>query len=128
VTRKLDNGVNVINFIARPHDNCHPGTHQVLLSISDAQTNVECQSMSFSVEVRDYLFDHISRPLVSKLMSGAIGSGSLLMFTLTLLGQIDTTLGLASGTVAGTLASGIYLRFTSLYQQPKTTSIPNQTV
>lgn len=122
VIRKLNDGVNVINFIAKPNDSCNPGTRLVLLSISDSKTNVEYQSISCSVEVRDYAFDHLSRPLLSKVMSAAIGIGSLAMFILTLLGRIDTTFGLASGTVAGTLASGIYLRFTSLYQQPKASS------
>ena len=124
VTKKLDSGLNVINFIAKPNDNCHPGTQLVLLSISDAKTHVEYESMSFFVQVRDYAFDHISRPLLSKAVSGAIGIGSLAMFTLTLLGKIDTTLGLTSGTVAGTFASGIYLRFFSLYQQSRTANIP----
>jgi serine/threonine-protein kinase len=128
VVKKLDNRVNVINFIAKPHDTCHPGTHHVLLSIADTKTNAEYQSIGFSVEVRDYAFDHLARPLLSKLVSATIGIGSLVMFILTLLGQIDTTLGLASGTVAGTLASGIYVRFASLYQQPKATIIPGQTV
>jgi hypothetical protein len=120
VIKKLKNSINVTNFTAKPDDSCHPGIYQIILSISDVDTQFEYQSISFTVKVTDYAFDHVSRPFLSRAMSIAIGAGSLTMFILTLLGQIDTTFGLASGTVAGILASGIYARFISLYQQQKT--------
>jgi hypothetical protein len=74
--------------------------------------------MIFTVQVVDFAFDHVSQPLLSRSMSVALGIGSLTMFVLTLLGQIDTTFGLTSGTVAGAIAGGIYLRFFTLFQQP----------
>lgn len=121
VTKKLDKNVNTTNFTAKPNDGCYPGIHTVVLSISDVDTGLEYQSISFTVKVVDFAFDHISRPLLSKVFSIATGAGSLAMFVLTLLGKIDTTLGLASGTTVGILASGIHGRFLSLYQQPKVT-------
>jgi hypothetical protein len=124
VVKELDSEINVVNFIAKPSDNCYPGSHQVVLSISDEKTNQEHQSISFTVQVTDFAFDHVSRPLLSRLLSVALGAGSFSMFILTLFGQIDTTFGLTSGTVAGTLASAIYIRFNMLYQQQKTTGYP----
>jgi hypothetical protein len=124
VIKKLDNSIISTNFTAKPDDRCYPGNHKVILSISDVKTPLEYQSIIFTVKVTDFAFDHISRPLLSSITSVVLGAGSLIMFILTLLGQIDTTFGLASGTVAGTLASAIYVRFLSFYQQPKITNTP----
>jgi uncharacterized protein YjbI with pentapeptide repeats len=124
VDKKLDNNINSTKFTAKPDDNCRPGIHQVTLAISDAKTKDEYQKISFKVKVTDFAFDHVSRPFLSKTLSFAIGAGSLTVFILTLLGQIDTTLGLASGTVASMIASGIYARFLSSYQQPKIANTP----
>jgi tetratricopeptide (TPR) repeat protein len=124
VVKKLDNGVNVARFIAKPGDNCYPGSHQCILSISDDKSNIEYESITFTTQIVDFAFDHISRPLLSRTMSVILGIGSLTMFILTLLGQIDTTLGLTSGTVAGAIAGVIYLRFFSLFQQPKAANMP----
>jgi hypothetical protein len=124
VIRKLDSDLNQTNFFAKPNDDCYPGIHQVILRITDSKSNIEYKSINFNIEVTDFVFDHVSRPLLSNLTSIALGTGSLIIFTLTLLGTIDTTFGLTSGTVAGTLASAIYARFFSLYQQPKIISTP----
>lgn len=124
VSKKLDKSIIATNFIAKPNDGCHPGSHQVIFSISDVKTGFEYQSISFTVKVTDFAFDHVSRPFLSRASSFAIGAGSLAMFILTLLGKIDTTFGLTSGTVAGMLASSIYARFISLYHQQKITETP----
>ncbi|MDZ4840296.1 MAG: hypothetical protein SGJ04_09840 [Bacteroidota bacterium] len=39
-----------------------------------------------------------------------MGIGSLTLFILTVLGRIDSTLGIASGTTAGVVASGVYIQ------------------
>jgi hypothetical protein len=101
VVKRLDGELNVINFIGKPKETCHPGIHQVILSVSDSKTNVQYESVSFNVNVKDYAFDHVSRPALSKITSIIVGSGSLVMFILTLLGEIDKTFGLTSGTVGG---------------------------
>ena len=124
VVMKLDKDIKTTNLLAKPNDSCQPGTHKVILSISDAMTEVEYLNYPLEVKITDYAFDHISRPFLSKAASVVIGVGSLTMFILTLLGQIDTTLGLASGSVAGVLASGIYLQFYSMYQRPKIVNAP----
>jgi uncharacterized protein YegL len=122
VNIKLDNNVNTANFTARPNDNCEPGIHEAVLSISDPNTQIEYQSIHFSIQVTDFAFDHLSRPFLSKTVSAILGTGSLIMFSLTFLGQIDSTFGLASGTVAGTLASAIYVQFFSFYKYARTTN------
>jgi len=124
VIKKLDQSVNVAHFLAKPNDSCHPGLHHVILSISDSETNSEYESISFSVQVTDFAFDHVSRPMLSGIMSIALGVGSLTMFTLSLLEQIDKTFGLAAGAASITLVGVIYMRFQSLYQTPKITNTP----
>jgi len=122
VAKKLGNTVNIARFIGKPKDNCHPGFHHVILSVIDEKENIEIHSITFIVQITDFVFDHISRPFLSQIMSSILGIGSLAMFILTLLGQIDTTFGLASGTTTGILASVVYLRFFSLYQQSNTSN------
>jgi hypothetical protein len=124
VSKRLDKGILSTNFIAKPKDSCHPGTHQVILTICDSKTNLEYQSIVFSVQITDFVFDHVSRPFLSNTTSALLGIGSLFMFILTLIGQIDTTFGLTSGTIAGALASAVYVRFFSLYQHNKITTVP----
>lgn len=122
IVKELKDNLNTTNFVAKPDDACYPGTHTILLSVSDKKTGHEYESRQFSVRVVDYAFDHVSRPFVSTVSSVILGIGSLTTFTLTLLGQIDTTVGVTSGTAAGTLASLIYTRFLALYRRPNATS------
>jgi len=124
VKKRLNSKTNTVSFVGKPNDNCQPGQHQATLSISDEKTGYEHHSMNFSVEITDFAFDHVSRPLLSQSVTIILSIGSFAMFTLTLLGQIDTTFGLTSGTTAGALASAIYFRFLSLYQRPNITNQP----
>ena len=121
IIKKLDKAVNITNFIAKPTDDCEPGVHQVVLSLSDAETQVEYCSISFTVKVTDFAFDHVSRPFLSKATSAVLGLGSLIMFLLTGLEQVDKTFGLTAGTAAAVLTSTILIRWWSLFQQPKVT-------
>jgi hypothetical protein len=73
IIKKLDKAVNSTNFIAKPTDDCEPGIHQVVLSLSDAETRVEHWSISFTVKVTDFAFDHVSRPFLSKATSAVLG-------------------------------------------------------
>jgi hypothetical protein len=72
IIKKLDKAVNITNFIAKPTDDCEPGVHQVVLSLSDAKTRVEYWSISFTVKVTDFAFDHVSRPFLSKATSAVL--------------------------------------------------------
>jgi hypothetical protein len=123
VNTKLSDTITSVIFVGRPNDNCRPGLQSVGLSISDAETGIEYQSESFQVQITDYVFDHVSRPLLSTMMTIVVGIGSLAMFLLTFLGQIDTTFGVASGTAGAALVSAIHLRFLSLYQKANTTNL-----
>lgn len=120
VAKKLENTVNTISFTAKPDDDCHPGPHSILLSITDKETSFEYESIALKVHVKDFAFDHISRPFLSNITSIVLGLGSLTTFILTSLGQIDATFGVASGTVAGGLAAFIYNRFQMIYSRPNT--------
>lgn len=124
VIKQIENGLTITRFTAIPSDNCRPGTHYAILSITDTKTQFEYESLSFAVQIADFAFDHVSRPLLSKAMSAVLGLGSLTMFILTGLEQVDKTLGITAGTAAAVLTSTILVRFWALFQQPKVTHTP----
>jgi hypothetical protein len=117
VTKEIKEGLNRISFLGKPKDTCTPGTHQVLISISDAQTNQEFESLAISVRVVDFAFDHVSRPLLSRASSLFVGLGSVTMFILAFLQEIDRAFGLASGTAGVIVALAMYTNFFSLYKR-----------
>ena len=118
VTKILGNRKEQTQFIGNPKENCYPGKNSVKLSITDKETNHEYVSRVFEVEVVDYAIDHVSRPLLSKITSIVSALAATITYALTLLGQIDTVFGLASGTAAGIFALFVYRQFRSLFQQP----------
>lgn len=117
VIKKLDSNSCEIILLAKPLESCFPGQHNVVLSISDNQTGVEYVSVLFKVNVVDFAFDHVSRPLFSKVSAIVLGISSFAMFILAFLEQIDKTVGLTSGTAAGVLATLVYTNFYNLYQR-----------
>lgn len=117
VTKSLDGPLTKIVFLGKPKDSCEPGAHKILVSISNAETGQELESFTFAVNVVDYAFGKISRPLLSRVSAVVLGLGSFAMFTLTLLEQVDKTIGLTSGTVAGILTVAISASFYHLYQR-----------
>jgi len=124
VVKQIKNGLTIARFTAIPNNDCQPGTHYAILSVTDAETQFEYESLSFAVQISDFAFDHVSRPLLSKAMSAVLGLGSLTMFILTALEQVDKTFGLTAGTAAAILTSTILVRLWSLFQQPKVTHTP----
>ena len=123
VVKKLDRSSNLISFLGMPKQACHPGKHHVMLVICDHETGYERQSESFPIQIVDFAFDHVSRPLLANWSTAILSFGSLLMYILTLVGRIDTALGLTSGTTAAALAGAVYARFALLY---KSVSIANR--
>ncbi|MBE7536725.1 MAG: serine/threonine protein kinase [Anaerolineales bacterium] len=117
IAKKLDSSINSMVFLGKPLDSCQPREHKVVLSILDNKTGIEYQSETFSVKVVDFAFDHVSRPLLSKVSAVVLGIGSFSMFVLTLLEQIDKTIGFTSGTAVGVLAVVIYTNFYNFYQR-----------
>ncbi len=117
IAKKLDSSINSMVFLGKPLDSCQPREHKVVLSILDNETGIEHQSETFSVKVVDFAFDHVSRPLLSKVSTVALGIGSFSIFVLTLLEQIDKTIGFTSGTAAGVLAVVIYTNLYNFYQR-----------
>jgi hypothetical protein len=125
VMKKLDQPINRVVFTGKPKDNCHTQKkHSVLLSIRDEETGYELESMSFDVQIVDYAFDHVSRPLLSNIAAGFSGFGAVVLFVLTLLEQIDTTFGLASGVAASAVATAVYARYMYLFRQTVKTQSP----
>ena len=119
VVKQVKDSIITARFIVIPEDNCQPGIHSAVLSITNAETQIEYESISFPVQVIDFAFDHISRPLLSKMISAVLGLGSLAMFALTALEQIDKTFGLTAGTATAVLTSTVLIRLWALFQKPK---------
>ena len=117
VTKSIEHALNKIVILGKPKDNCEPGLHKVLVSILDAETEQELESFTFTVNVVDFVFGKISRPLFSRVSAVVLGIGSFIMFTLSLLEQIDKTVGLTSGTAAGVLTLAISASFYNSYQR-----------
>jgi hypothetical protein len=111
VTKRLSDGINDISFTAKPKDTAFVGENKVKLSVTDKETNHEYVSLIFKIKIVDFVFDHISRPFLSQLASFILGLASVVTYTLTLIGKIDETLGLASGTTAAVIATFVYGRF-----------------
>lgn len=122
VTKAIRDDVTKITFLGVPKDNCQTGSHKVLVSLIDINTEHEIDSMTIKVKVSDFAFDHVSKPLLSQFSSALLGIGSIIMFALTLLEQIDKTIGLTSGTAVGVLATVIYANFFNLYQRVRPNS------
>jgi hypothetical protein len=118
-TKILDKPLNKIVFIGKPKDNCEPGLRKILVTILNAKTDQELESFTFTVNVVDFVFGRVSRPLFSRVSTVILGIGSFAMFILALLEQIDKTVGFTSGTAAGALALGIYASFYNLYQRAR---------
>lgn len=122
VAKRLESSVNTIVFLAKPTDKCEPGEHKVTISILDHESGLEYQSEIISVRVADFAFDHVSYPLLSRGVSIILGLGSFTMFVLTLLEQIDKTVGLSAGTSAGVAAALVYVVFYTTFQRLKSAS------
>jgi hypothetical protein len=119
----LKDQLNFLSFSGQPKDNCQPGPQTIILSISNKKTGHEYKSIAFPVTVVDFAFDHVSSPWLSNLISIVLGMGSVATFALTFLGQVDQTLGLASGGAAGAVAGFIHMRYLSLFKLPRTSVI-----
>lgn len=117
-----ENKINALSFIAQPTDACNPGTHAVILTVTDKKKGIEYLSIPFTVQVVDFAFAKISRPLLSNVVSILLSIGSFIIYLLTLLGKIDTTFGLASGTAAGLISAIFYARIVNLYNKISATS------
>jgi hypothetical protein len=122
VTKNIERSLNKIVILGKPKDNCEPGSHKVLVSILDPETEQELESFTFTANVVDFAFGKISRPLLSRISAVVLGIGSFAMFFLTLLAQIDKTVGVTSGTAVGVLAAIVYANFHNLYQHIRPSS------
>jgi serine/threonine protein kinase len=122
ITRALDQDINVFKFLGTPKDSCVQGFHKILISISDEVSGQEIESITITAQVVDFAFDHISRPLLSRISASILSVGSFVMFLMGLLEQIDTTLGITGGTAAGVLAVFVYGNFYNLYQRIRLTN------
>jgi hypothetical protein len=121
-TRIETKGVHAI-FLGKPKESSRPGRHLGLVTIKDADSGATYKSMPFEIRIVDYTFDHVSRPLLGNLASTAVGISSVASFIFTFLGQVDKTLGLASGTAGLFLAVFLTRLVSQLYRNPTITEV-----
>jgi hypothetical protein len=124
VVKRIEHVVNQVTIGAKPKDTCHPGDHTVTLSISKKDTGEEISSVDFTVQVVDFAFDHVSRPLLSNVVSAVSGVFGAAAFAFSLFTDIDKTLGLTAGTAALAVAAFIQARVWQLFRRPSTTVTP----
>jgi hypothetical protein len=116
VKKLSDDGAYTI-FWGKPQETCIPGFHSAVLSIRDPDSRIEHLSISLEICVVDFAFDHVSRPFVGNVVSAIVATGSVLVFTLGLLGKIDTGFGLASGTAGTAISAYLFHQMSRLYTQ-----------
>ncbi|MFM8320703.1 MAG: Hsp70 family protein [Chloroflexota bacterium] len=122
-TVRVNDEITQLIFLARPTDGCQVGSHMAKLAVCRAGSGVELFASVFEIRVVDFVIDHISRPLALKSVSVISGLGAAVMYLLTLFGQIDTTIGLASGTTIGVFSLAVYTQFNLWFQQMRHVSI-----
>lgn len=115
VAKQVTKEIVKIEFTAKPTDECAVGRHIAKLSIWNL-AGIEVFSMLFEIKVVDYLFDHVSRPVMMNISVIASGLVAGSMYLLTFLEQVDKTIGLTSGTATLLLAFAIYRVFLNLYR------------
>ncbi len=119
IKKTIQSAITKFVFLGKPHDGCETGNqHVIKIFVLDAETGEEIDFVILNgVRVVDFAFDHISRPLLSKISTLILGLSSFVIFILTFLEQLDKTIGLTSGTATGLIAAAIYSNFYSLYQR-----------
>ena len=120
VKTQLEDGYVSTTFIARPDNDSSHGKNQVRVAITDGESHREYYSSTFTVTITDFVFDHVSQPLFSKVSAVLLAIGSFIMFTLTVLKEIDIATGLTSGTTAAANAATIYGRNFILFHRSQT--------
>lgn len=117
VTVTVSDRLKEIKLLVKPDDDVEVGKHIAKLTILDKETDVELFAVFFEVQVVDFVFDHISRPLVLKFATAISSFSAIVMFVLSFFGQIDTTFGLASGTAIGAVGFTAYAQFNNMFRR-----------
>jgi uncharacterized protein YjbI with pentapeptide repeats len=126
IRKFLHKPINLTNINMKPVDECLHGRHEAILTIADVKTGEEFESISFTLMVDDYAFDHVSRPLVSYISAAAGTLSSIAVFTLTFLQQIDLALGMTAGSAAMIFAAFYGIRPSITYTRAVTNSSSQQ--
>ena len=104
-TLKIEPRICKIHFTGIALESCVPQKHVGILHIKNAKTGDNLESLDFRIEIVDYAFDHVSRPLISWVSSGTLALAATASFTLTFLQEIDKTFGMTAGTGAAGLTA-----------------------
>jgi hypothetical protein len=118
VKKKIERDAVHVILVGKPKESSRPGEHPGVLSIRDAKNGSEYVSVPFKVEIVDYAFDHISRPMLARGAAVLAGIGGVLSFALTIFEQVDKGFGLASGTAGGFIALLLFRWTVGVYQKP----------
>lgn len=119
VVKGLKEKINAFEFTGTPKDDCVPGEHPIRLSITDEKTGHEYdyEPRTFNVEIVDFAFDGVSRPLLLKVFSGLSFLVGTITGALTFLGQVDKVLGWPAGTAFLVGGGLLGQRFWSRYRR-----------
>jgi hypothetical protein len=104
-------------FLGQPTEGAAPGRHDAVLNIRDAARDYEILSIPFSIDIVDYAFDHVSRPVLGRISGIAVGALSLGIIITALVTQTGEVITAAGGAAGGALSAFIFARLNSQYQR-----------
>jgi hypothetical protein len=108
VALELSKPINRAMFLAKPRDGCRVGKNQTKVIVRDIDGEIERYSGIIQMKITDYVFDHVSRPMLSHCISASLTVGSFITFVLTTLGKLDHVLGITTGATALLMGSTLF--------------------
>ena len=104
-------------FTGRPRPFALPGAHAAVLTVSNEHGDQELLSIPFQVNIVNYAFDHISRPVAGRVVGGVVGVVSACVLALAIITRTAQVLDAASGAVGLALSAFVFTRINSLYSR-----------
>lgn len=105
-----------LTFMVYPRDTARSGRHRAMVTINDSGTQTTIDAHTFTFWVTDYAFGKVSWPFLHGLFSIVSTMGAIAIWSLTLLGEIDQTLGWVSGSAAAAAGAVVWGRMNYFYR------------
>jgi len=105
-------------ILGRPKEGTRPGTHDGVLRIRDPDTHGEHLAIPFQMNIVDYSFDHVSRPLIMRATAVAIGIMTLIIVGFGLVTQRSMVIEIIVGALGTTLTAAIIAWTHRQFRQP----------
>jgi hypothetical protein len=101
-----------------PKEGIRPGLHDGKLRVYDPDTEQEHLAFAFEMNIVDYSFDHVSRPLVLRAVAVAVGLATLFVVGFGLVTQIGLVVEIVVGALGTVLTVAIIAWMNRQFRQP----------